>query len=82
MELKVGDYVRIEPLSDEEKQNYPFGWASRDYNRYDNMDNYIGNVTKITRISNTRYYLECDNSRYKWSASHLKPITKSNIMLF
>lgn len=27
MKLEVGDYVRIEPLSDEEKQNYRFGWV-------------------------------------------------------
>ena len=82
MTLKVGDYVKIEPLSYEKKQNYPFGWASRDDDSYDNMDNYIGNVTKITQISNTRHYLECDNGRYKWSDLHLKPIQKSSIILF
>lgn len=72
MRLKVGDYVRIEPLSEEQKQNYPFGWAFSDENPHRNMDKFIGRVTK----------LECDGGRYVWHNSHLKPITKYNIMLF
>ena len=27
MKLEVGDYVRIESLSEDQKQNYPFGWV-------------------------------------------------------
>lgn len=86
MILKVGDYVRIEPLSEEQKQNYPFGWAFSDENPHRNMDKFIGTVTKITLISEYSgcpcYYLDCDSGAYMWSDSHLKRITKQNIMLF
>jgi len=83
MILKVGDYVRIEPLSEEQKQNYPFGWAFSDENPHRNMDKFIGRVTKITRIAGgDRFFLECDAGNYTWSVSHLKPIKKSNIILF
>lgn len=86
MELKVGDYVRIEPLSDEEKQSYPFRWIYQGANPYISMDKFIGTVTKITLISEHSgrpcYYLECDSGAYMWSDSHLKRITKQNIMLF
>ena len=50
MELKVGDYVRIEPLSENQKQNYPFGWVPSTDTRSMNMDKFIGTVTKITNI--------------------------------
>lgn len=83
MKLEVGDYVRIEPLSDEKKHNYPFGWAFHDENPHRNMDKFIGKVTKITRISGgDRFFLECDGGQYMWSSSHLKRIRKSDIMLF
>ena len=76
MKLEVGDYVIIEPLSEDQKQNYPFGWVP-------GMDKFIGTITKITHIStNFRYKLECDAGRYVWHNSHLKRITKSKIMLF
>lgn len=76
MKLNVGDYVRIEPLSEAQKQIYPYSW---DFD----MDKYIGNIIKITRISEgPRYRLECDNGRYVWSDSHLKHINPSNIILF
>ena len=72
MKLEVGDYVRIEPLSDEKKHNYPFGWVL-----------FVGKVTRISRVEGThRCYLECDGGQYMWSSSHLKRITKQNIMLF
>lgn len=74
MKLEVGDYVRIESLSEEQKHYYPFGWVPITDNRSMNMDKFIGTVTKITHIS--------DAGRYVWHDSHLKPITKSNIMLF
>lgn len=82
MRLEVGDYVKIEPLSEEQKQNYPFGWAysTNDPNR--NMDKFIGEVTRISRICDSRHYLECDSGQYMWSRSHLKPIQKSSIILF
>lgn len=83
MKLEVGDYVRIESLSEEQKHYYPFGWVPITDNRSMNMDKFIGTVTKITHISTDfRYKLECDVGRYVWHDSHLKPITKSNIMLF
>lgn len=83
MKLEVGDYVRIEPLSDEEKQNYRFGWVYSHSDPYRNMDQFIGTITKITNISTDfRYKLECDGGRYVWHNSHLKPITKYNIILF
>ena len=50
------------------------------------MDKFIGTVTKITLISEYSgcpcYYLDCDSGAYMWSDSHLKRITKQNIMLF
>lgn len=70
MKLEVGDYVRIEPLSDEEKQNYRFGWVYSHSDPYKNMDQFVGKVTRISRVEG------------KFRYSHLKPITKSNIMLF
>ena len=83
MKLEVGDYVRIESLSEEQKHYYPFGWVPITDNRSMNMDKFIGTVTKITHISTDfRYKLECDAGDYTWSVSHLKPITKSNIILF
>lgn len=41
MKLEVGDYVRIEPLSDEEKQNYRFGWVYSHSDPYRNMDQFV-----------------------------------------
>lgn len=83
MKLEVGDYVRIEPLSEDQKQNYPFGWVPSNDNHSMNMDKFIGTITKITNISTDfRYKLECDGGRYVGHNSHLKPITKYNIMLF
>ena len=83
MKLEVGDYVRIEPLSEEQKHYYPFGWVPITDNHSMNMDKFIGTITKITNISiDFRYKLECDGGRYVWHNSHLKPITKYNIMLF
>ena len=83
MKLEVGDYVRIESLSEEQKHYYPFGWVPITDNRSMNMDKFIGTVTKITHISTDfRYKLECDAGRYVWHDSHLKRIRKSDIMLF
>lgn len=83
MKLEVGDYVRIEPLSDEEKQNYRFGWVYSHSDPYRNMDQFVGKVTRISRVEGKfRYYLECDGGQYMWSSSHLKRITTSDIMLF
>ena len=83
MKLEVGDYVRIEPLSDEEKQNYRFGWVYSHSDPYRNMDQFVGKVTRISRVEGKfRYYLECDGGQYMWSSSHLKRIITSDIMLF
>ena len=83
MKLEVGDYVRIEPLSDEKKHNYPFGWVFSHSDPNRNMDQFIGKVTRISRVAgDLRYYLECDSGQYMWSSSHLKRITTSDIMLF
>lgn len=83
MKLEVGDYVRIEPLSDEEKHNYRFGWVFSHSDPYMNMDKFIGKVTRISRVEGThRCYLECDGGQYMWSSSHLKRIRKSDIILF
>ena len=77
MKLEVGDYVRIEPLSDEKKHNYPFGWVFSHSDPYMNMDKFVGKVTRISRVEGThRCY------QYMWSSSHLKRIRKSDIMLF
>ena len=43
MTLKIGDRVRIEPLTDNEKKYYPHSWSYR-------MDQYVGRVTRITDI--------------------------------
>jgi hypothetical protein len=83
MKLEVGDYVRIEPLSDEKKHNYPFGWVFSHSDPYMNMDKFVGKVTRISRVEGThRCYLECDGGQYMWSSSHLKRIRKSDNMLF
>ena len=76
MELKDGDMVLIEPLSEEQKRQYPHGWGS-------GMDRYLGCITTITRFYyNDEYYLECDGHQDAWSSIHLKPISTHKIKLF
>lgn len=50
MKLNVGDYVKIQPLSEELKQDYPTGWIYCEEDPDDNMDMYIGTITKVTSI--------------------------------
>ena len=43
MALAEGDFIRLEPLDDDEKDEYPHGWDLA-------MDQYIGKITKIISI--------------------------------
>lgn len=47
MTIQVGDMVKIEPLSMEQKRNYPTGWVHQNEDLDDNMDRYIGEITKV-----------------------------------
>lgn len=70
MNLNIGDIVQIVPLSDEQKANYPGGWAEP-------MNQYIGTITKIDNIRHAYgydciiYELECDRHRWNWSDYNL-----------
>lgn len=83
MTLKVGDYVKIQPLSEEQKQNYPTGWIYYEEDHNDNMDMYIGTITKVKSIMGyNSYSLECDEGTYEWSDVNLTLINPSKMELF
>lgn len=76
MNLKIGDRVRIEPLTDHEKDVYPKGWST-------GMDAYVGKTTKIIDIiqdTNT-YVLYCDGGKWAWSDENLV-LVRDKIVLF
>lgn len=76
MNLKIGDRVRIEPLTDHEKDVYPKGWSKE-------MDQYVGKTTKIIDIiqdTNT-YVLYCDGGKWAWSDQNLV-LVREKIALF
>lgn len=78
MTLKIGDRVRIEPLTDREKRYYPHSWSYR-------MDQYVGRVTRITDIlindESKIYVLSCDNGKWAWSDQNLV-LVREKIALF
>ena len=83
MKLNVGDYVKIQPLSEELKQDYSTGWIYCEEDPDDNMDMYIGTITKVTSIMGyNSYALECDGGTYEWSDVNLTLINPSKIELF
>ena len=76
MELRIGDRVIIEPLTDTEKYYYEHGWS-------DDMDEYIGEITTIEDICNdNEYYLNCDGNEFTWSSSNLRLIPDYRYRLF
>lgn len=76
MQLKVGDKVVIQPLSDSQKEDYEFGW---DYD----MDDYIGETATIDEIGDDRgYTLDCDGHTFVWSDIHLQPVHDYRYKLF
>ena len=83
MTIQVGDMVKIEPLSMEQKRNYPTGWVYQEADLDDNMDQYIGEITKVTATrGHGVYILECDNEWYEWSEVNLTLINPSKMVLF
>ena len=83
MTLTEGDFIRLEPLDDDEKDEYPHGWNLA-------MDQYLGKITKILDIvpcisephEEDEYYLECDNGRFIWSSIHLTKVEPQKVHLF
>lgn len=83
MNLVEGDIVRIEPLDNDEKNEYPHGWNLK-------MDQYLGETTKILSIvsysgepsEEDEYYLECDDCEFMWSCIHLTKVEPQKLQLF
>lgn len=84
MALAEGDFIRLESLNDDEKDEYPHGWNLA-------MDQYIGKITKIISIipcmdgsfdEEDEYYLECDNGRFMWSSIHLTKVEPQKVQIF
>lgn len=82
MTLVEGDFIRINLLNDNEKNEYPHGWDLA-------MDQYLGKITKIISIipcmyepEEDEYYLECDDGYFTWSNIHLTKIEPQKVQLF
>ena len=83
MTIQVGDMVKIEPLSMEQKRNYPTGWVHQNEDLDDNMDLYIGEITKVIATrGHGVYLLEYDDEGYEWSDVNLTLINPSKMVLF
>lgn len=46
--LKIGQKVEVIPISEEQKEYYPWGWV-------DEMDKYIGEILTISGYVNEEY---------------------------
>lgn len=46
--LKINQKVKIEPISEQEKEYYPWGWV-------DNMDDYVGEIVTISTHVDEQY---------------------------
>lgn len=46
--LKIGQKVKIEPISEQEKEYYPWGWVEE-------MDKYVGQIVTISSHVKQKY---------------------------
>lgn len=72
MEFNIGDNVLIRQHTQDEKDNYPFGWTLW-------MDAFEGNVGTVIsrctdrRFNKERYLVKYNSDKYHFVASSLRP---------